>query len=271
MTAQASQTAGSVRGPEVRSILVGDLLDCLKAGLQDFAAFPAYGLFFGLFYAVAGLGIIALALNTGNYVLVLPLVMGFALVGPFVALGLYEVSRRRENGLPLSFPIVLGVIRQSSGRQIIMLGFTLMVILLFWVRAALFIYALNFGLRPVNLVTMAMQTVTTPAGMTFLLTGAIVGAVFAALAFAISVFSFPHLVAQEDDFITAILLSVRGVLLNAPVMLIWGLIVGMLLLLAAIPFFLGLAVVLPVLGHATWHLYRKVIAADLTPAKVAKA
>ncbi len=244
---------------ELRAITIGDLLDSLRSGLADFAAHPVYGLFFGLFYAVAGMAIIGFALSQGYYVLVLPLIMGFALIGPFVALGLYEVSRRRETAQPLSFPIVLGVMRRHSGRQIMMLGFVLMVLLLFWVRGALFIYALNFGLRPVNLLTMSQQLVFTSAGLTFLLTGAVVGALFALAAFSLSVFSFPHLLAKEQDFMSAILISIRGVLLNFPVMMVWGAIVGVLLLLAAMPFFLGLAIILPVLGHATWHLYRKVV------------
>ncbi len=245
---------------EVRAITITDLLDSLRAGLADFAAAPTYGLFFGLFYAVAGTALIGLAVYLGQYVTVLPLIMGFALIGPFAAVGLYEVSRRLEGGLPLSFPIILGAVRHQSGRQIMMLGFTLMVLLLFWVRVALLIYALNFGLKPVNPLTMSLDLMFGASAITFLLTGTLAGAGFAFVAFAISVFSFPHLLAREQDFISAIILSIKGMMMNLPVMLVWGLIVGVLLLLAAAPFFLGLLIVLPVLGHATWHLYRKVIA-----------
>jgi uncharacterized membrane protein len=244
----------------VLPITVGDLLDSLKAGMADFAAAPAYGLFFGLFYALAGTTLIGLAMYLGQYVMVLPLIMGFALIGPFAAVGLYEVSRRLEGNLPLSFPIILGAVRRQSGRQIMMLGFALMVLLLFWVRVALLIYALNFGLKPVNPMTMGLDLMFGPNTITFLLTGTLVGAGFAFVAFAISAFSFPHLLAHEQDFISAIVLSMKGVMMNLPVMLVWGAIVGMLLLLAAAPFFLGLLVVLPILGHATWHLYRKVVA-----------
>ncbi|MGL4973880.1 MAG: DUF2189 domain-containing protein [Bosea sp. (in: a-proteobacteria)] len=243
----------------VRKIGISDLLASLKSGLSDFAAAPTFGLFFGLFYALGGAALLSLAWSFGQYMLMLPLIMGFALIGPFAAVGLYEVSRRLEEGLPLSFPVVLGVVRRQSTRQIMMLGFALMVLLLFWVRVALLIYALNFGMRPVNPLTMGLDAMFTPAVATFLMTGTLIGAGFAFVAFAISVFSFPHLLANQQDFISAIILSVKGVLLNLPVMLIWGAIVGTLLVLAAAPLFLGLLVVLPILGHATWHLYRRVV------------
>jgi uncharacterized membrane protein len=242
----------------VRSILIADLFGSLKAGVADFAAAPAYGLFFGLFYALGGTALVSLAWYLGHYVVVLPLIMGFALIGPFAAVGLYEVSRRLEAGLPLSFPIVLGAVRRQSTRQIMMLGFTLMVLLLFWVRVALLIYALNFGLKPINPMTMGLDMMFGSSALAFLLTGTVVGAGFAFVAFAISVFSFPHLLAQEQDFISAIILSLKGVLQNLPVMLVWGVMVGVLLLAAATPAFLGLLVVFPILGHATWHLYRRV-------------
>jgi len=259
---QIGDQAAAPAPATLRTITVSDLLSSLKAGLADFAAAPAYGLFFGLFYALAGCALVSLAWYLGQYMVILPLIMGFALIGPFAAVGLYEVSRRLEAGLPLSFPIVLGVIRWQSTRQIMMLGFTLMVLLLFWVRVALLIYALNFGLKPVNPMSMGVDVMFGTSAMTFLLTGTIVGAGFAFVAFAVSVFSFPHLLARDQDFISAIILSVKGVMLNLSVMLIWGIIVGALLILAATPFFLGLLVVLPILGHATWHLYRKVVPAE---------
>jgi uncharacterized membrane protein len=176
-----------------------------------------------------------------------------------VAVGLYEVSRRREIGAPLSFPAVLGALRRQSGRQIMMLGFTLMVLLLFWVRVALLIYALFFGGQPSSTAMLAWQIMLNANTAVFLLTGTVVGAAFAAVAFAISVLSFPHLLANDEDFISAILLSIRGTLHNLPVMVLWGAIVGVLLVLSAAPFFLGLALVLPILGHATWHLYRRIV------------
>jgi uncharacterized membrane protein len=243
----------------IRVITFKDLADSLKAGLSDFAAAPIYGLFFGLFYALGGTVLISLGWYLGQYMAVLPLIMGFALIGPFAAVGLYEVSRRLEADLPLSFPIVLGAIRRQSTRQIMMLGFALMVLLLFWVRVALLIYALNYGLKPVNLLSLDMDALFSTTALTFLMTGTVVGAGFAFFAFAISVFSFPHLLANEEDFITAIILSIKGVLLNLPVMIAWGAVVGTMLIVAAIPAFLGLLVVLPILGHATWHLYRKAI------------
>jgi uncharacterized membrane protein len=243
----------------IRVITFRDLLDSLRAGLSDFAAAPAYGLFFGLFYALGGVALIGLAVYLEKYVVVLPLIMGFALVGPFAAIGLYEVSRRLEARLPLSFPIVLGTVRRQSGRQIMMLGFALMLLLLFWVRVALLIYALNFGLKPVNPLTMTVDILFGSSAITFLIIGTLAGAGFAFVAFAISVFSFPHLLSKEQDFISAIILSMKAVMMNFPVMLVWGAIVGVLLFVAAAPAFLGLLVALPILGHATWHLYRRTI------------
>ncbi|MGL5116461.1 MAG: DUF2189 domain-containing protein [Beijerinckiaceae bacterium] len=257
-SATADPTPAGSGTPEIRRIGINVLVECLAAGLRDFAAAPAYGLFFGLFYALAGMALVGLAVWSGQYVAVLPLVMGFALIGPFAAVGLYEVSRRLEAGEPLSFPQVLGVIRRHSTRQIMMLGFTLMVLLLFWVRVALLIYALNFGLKPLNPLDLPPDALLGGNVPAFLITGTLIGAGFAAVAFAISVFSFPHLLARDADFISAILLSVRAVLANLPVMVVWGAMVGGLLLLASLPFFLGLVVALPILGHATWHLYRRV-------------
>jgi uncharacterized membrane protein len=258
-TAMQAQAAS----PEIRRIGVPDLVGSLRDGLRDFAEAPVYGLFFGLFYALAGLALVGLAAVAEQHVVVLPLIMGFALIGPFAAVGLYEVSRRLELGLPLSFPVVLGVIRSHSTRQIMMLGFTLMVLLLFWVRVALLIYALHFGLKPINPMSLPAEALFSQKMLVFLATGSLVGAGFAACAFAISVFSFPHLLARDADFISAILLSIRAVLANLPVMLIWAMMVGILLVLAAAPLFMGLAVVLPILGHATWRLYRRVVAGEL--------
>jgi uncharacterized membrane protein len=204
----------------IRSITFHDLLDSLRAGVADFAAAPAYGLFFGLFYALGGTVLISLAWYLEQYVMVLPLILGFELIGPFAAVGLYEVSRRLEAGLPLSFPIVLGTIWRQSSRQIMMLGFTLMVLLLFWVRVALLIYALNFGFKPINPMSMTLDSLFGSSAVAFLITGTLAGAGFAFAAFAISVFSFPHLLAREQDFISAIILSMKGVVTNLPIMLV---------------------------------------------------
>jgi uncharacterized membrane protein len=256
---ESSNAPATLSAPSVRTITLADLLECLKAGIADFASAPSYGLFFGLFYALGGVGLIVLSLWLGQYVMILPLIMGFAVIGPFAAVGLYEVSRRLEAKLPLSFPIVLGVIRHQSTRQIMMLGFMLMVLLLFWVRVALLIYALNFGLKPINPMTAGLDIMFGSDIVSFMLVGTLIGAGFAFVAFAISVFSFPHLLASDGDFISAIILSVKGVISNLPMMIVWGAIVAGLLIIALIPFFLGLLFVLPVLGHSTWHLYRRVI------------
>jgi uncharacterized membrane protein len=211
--------------PAVRRIGVAEIRDALVQGVEDFAAFRTDVGFLCVVYPLVGLVLARLAFGYDMLPLVFPLASGFALIGPFAAVGLYEMSRRRERGEGVSWAEAFGVLRSPSLGAIILLGLSLMAIFLLWLGAAMTIYDLLFAL----------------------------------VAMSISVVSFPLLLDREVGFETAVRTSLRAVMANPGPMALWGLIVAAALVLGSIPLFLGLIVVMPTLGHATWHLYRKVV------------
>lgn len=246
--------------PVVRVITMKDISEALSAGLRDFQAAPAFGLFFGAIYALGGLLIVASVVWYGASYLAYPLAVGFALIGPFVAVGLYEVSRRREMGLPLSWSAVLSAVWSQGRREMGWMAFVTVFIFIVWMYQvrlllALFLGNASFG----SLADFVNVLFTTPEGIIFLIVGNIVGAVLALIVFSLTVVSFPLLLDRDVDFITAMITSVRAVTLNPRAMLSWGFIVAVDLAVSAIPMFLGLVITLPVLGHATWHLYRRAV------------
>jgi len=246
--------------PEVRRITVSDLKDVLIDGLSDFAAFRTDVIFICLIYPLAGLALARFALNYGVLPLLFPLASGFALIGPFAAAGLYEMSRRRERGMPVAWSGAFGVFGSPSIAAIIKLGLVLTGIFLFWLSAAMMIYRLTLGpAMPTSASSFVTHIFTTTAGRTMVGVGVGVGFLFALVVPAISVVSFPLLLDRRVRISTAVWASVRAVIHNPVPMLVWGLIVAAGLLLGAIPVLSGLIVVMPVLGHATWHLYRKVV------------
>lgn len=252
--------------PVVRRIAPADLLDVLAKGLQDFAAMPSHALFLCLIYPMVGIVVASAAFGFAVLPLLFPLAAGFALLGPIAALGLYELSRRREAGVSVSAADTLDVLRSPSIGAIIALGALLAVIFLVWLAAANAIYVANFGYaRPTSVGSFLSEVLFTPAGWNLILVGNLVGLLFAVVVLAISVVSFPLLLDRDVGAAVAVLTSIRAVALNPVTMGLWGLIVGALLFVGTLPLFLGLAVVLPVLGHATWHLYRKVVEADPNP------
>ncbi|MPZ39349.1 MAG: DUF2189 domain-containing protein [Rhizobiales bacterium] len=266
MAYQDSITATATPLPRVRAITPRDLIDALAKGWDDFTAMPTHALFVTLIYPIAGL-IIALAMSGANLLwLVYPIAAGFALMGPVAAVGLYELSRRREQGLDTGWSHAFGLLQADSFRSIAALGLVLLALFAIWIGVAQTIYWYYFGYAvPSSVDAFARQVLTTDAGHRMILIGNAVGFVFALVAFVISVVAFPLLIDRHIGAAAAAATSVKAVLRNPLTMALWALIVAAALLLGSLPFFVGLAVVIPVLGHATWHLYRKVVVPDLAP------
>jgi uncharacterized membrane protein len=252
--------------PEVRRIGVADLKDALARGIDDFLAMPTHAVFLCLIYPVVGILLGWVVFGLGWLPLLYPLVTGFALLGPFAAIGLYEMSRQREQGLKVDLRDAFDVYLSPSFGAIAALGMLLLVIFLIWLAVAQSIYIATFGYgwEP-SIGEFVNRVLTTPEGRSLLIVGNITGFLFALLVLTISVVSFPLLLDRDVGAVEAVLTSVRAVRTNPVTMAIWGLIVAGLLVLGSLPFLAGLAVVMPVLGHSTWHLYRKVIKPDLSP------
>src|SRR5215467_576521 len=252
--------------PVIRRIGPADLFDALARGWEDFAATPSHGVFLCVIYPALGIAIAGLTLGFAILPLLFPLAAGFALIGPLAALGLYELSRRREAGVSASAPDALEVLHSPSLGAIVVLGALLMIIFFTWIATARAIYVANFGYAaPASIAQFAHDVLFTRAGWTVILVGNFVGFLFAAAALTISVVSFPLLLDREVGAAVALLTSARVVLANPLTMALWGLIVVALLVIGSLPLFIGLAVTLPLLGHATWHLYRKAVVPDLAP------
>ena len=248
------------RLPEICPIRIADLGDVLAKGLDDFAAYRTDVVFLCIVYPVVGLVLGRLAFGYGMLPLLFPLASGFALIGPFAAVGLYEMSRRREQGGNVAWPDAFGVIRSRSFGAIIVLGLLLVAIFLFWLVAAEAIYEATLGPEPpASLGAVARDVFTPGAGWTMIVVGVGVGFLFALLVLVISVVSFPLLLDRDVGLSTAVSTSVRAVIVNPVPIAAWGLIVAGGLVVGSIPLLLGLIIVMPVLGHATWHLYRKVV------------
>jgi len=246
--------------PMVRRIHAADIRDALARGVKDFGACRTDVIFLCLIYPVAGLVISRMAADYGMVALIFPLVSGFALVGPVFGLGLYEMSRRREKGIATGWADAFAVVRAPAIGAILILGALLFGLLCLWLFAAYLIYIVTLGPDPpVSAAALLRDALTTPAGWTMTLVGCGVGFLFALVALVVSVVSFPLLLDRNVGVGTAIATSVRAVLTNPGPMAMWGLIIAGSLVIGAIPLLVGLAIVLPVLGHATWHLYRKVV------------
>ncbi len=244
----------------IRKISPTDLKDALVKGLDDFKEKPTHLVILAVIYPLAMVVAVNVAAGYELLPLVFPLVSGFALIGPFAAVGLYDMSKQREEGLDVSWEHAFNVFRSHSIFAIVKLSILLGVIYFAWLGAALAIYRLIFGsAAPASIAEFTSQVLTTPAGWTLIIVGCGVGFVFALVVLAISAVSFPLLIDRDVGTVTAVQTSVRAFVANPVTMLIWGLIVASLLIIGSVPLFVGLAVVMPVLGHATWHLYRKVV------------
>jgi uncharacterized membrane protein len=243
--------------PEVRRITAADIRAALAAGIDDFRAAPYYGFLFGGISTLGALLLVSVVTRLHMPWLAYPLAAGFALIGPFVAVGLYEVSRRLSSGERLSYGAVFGVIVAQRGRELAWMAFVTLFVFLIWMYQVRLLLALFLGFRSFASFSGFMEVVfTTPDGLLFLAVGHLVGAALALLMFSITVVSMPMLLDREVDFITAMITSVKVVTLSPVPMIGYGLTVAALLLIASLPLFIGLLVVLPVLGHTTWHLYK---------------
>jgi uncharacterized membrane protein len=243
--------------PEIGRVTVPELLAALRAGARDFRAAPVFGVFFSAFYVAVGLALTVI--GAGTFVWTLVLALGFPLVAPFAAVGLYEVSRRLEAGDPLDWGGILGVVAREKDRQIPWIGAILVLVFLFWSFFAHMLFALFMGLSTLTNISSSWESLLTPTGLTMVAVQVAVGAAVAFLVFSLTVVSLPLLLEREVDFVTAMILSIKTVGRNLPVMLLWAAIIAGILFVGMIPYFLGLFVVLPILGHATWHLYRRAL------------
>jgi uncharacterized membrane protein len=247
--------------PAVRRIAAADLKDVLARGFRDFGEYRTDVLFLCIIYPVVGLVLSRLAFGHEMLPLLFPLASGFALIGPVAAVGLYEMSRRREQGIHIGWGDAFGVVSAPAFGAILVLGLVLLAVFLFWLLAAYAIYELTLGPEPpTSIAAFVRDTFTTGAGWAMIVVGCGVGFLFALLVLAISVVSFPLLLDRDVGLYTAVRTSIRAVAENPRPMAIWGLIVAGGLVIGSIPLFLGLIIIMPVLGHATWHLYRKVVA-----------
>ena len=259
----AQPAQDNAAGPVIRRIGLSDLRDALRRGWEDFKEVPSHAIILCVIYPILGLGIARAVLGYSVLPLLFPLAAGFALLGPFAALGLYELSRRRELGLRASAWDALDVFSSPSFGAMLGVGTLLLALFVTWIAVAQAIYVATFGYEGVTGVAdFVRRVLTTPEGWWLIAIGCGVGFLFALVALCVSVVAFPLMLDRHASAGEAMVTSLRVVAANPVTIAAWGLIVAALLVVGSIPFFLGLAVVIPLLGHATWHLYRKVIAPD---------
>ena len=244
--------------PDIQTVTFADLGQALRAGVRDFVAAPRFGIFFSAVYVLGGF--LMVWLGAGTVIWTIATSLGFPLVAPFAAAGLYEVSRRLEHREPLTWEGVLGVVWRERTRQLPWAGAIIVIYFLFYTFLAHMIFALFMGLSPMTNVSSGWEAFLTRQGLTMIAVEFAVGGVLAFLLYALTVVSLPLLLDREVDFVSAMILSFNCVTQNPVVMGAWALLIAVASLAALLPWFLGLVVVLPVLGHATWHLYRRALA-----------
>lgn len=251
---------GAVEFPRVRAIGLGDIGAALAMGWRDFWRKPSHLAFLGLIYPFVGAALGLWTSGSNSWPLLYPLISGFALIGPIAALPIYEMSRRQELGLDSTWRSAFGVLRSPAMPSIIAVGLFLMALFTVWLMVAQFLYEQLFGPgSPATLGAFVDQLFLTPQGQALMLWGNLIGLGFAAVALACTVVSIPLLVDRDVGAAIAIQTSIRAAIRNPFAIAVWGLVVAALLIVASLPLLVGLAVVVPVLGHATWHLYRRVV------------
>jgi uncharacterized membrane protein len=249
---------GTLVYPDVRRISMADLSDALRAGVEDFMEKPTHLIFIGIIYPLVG--VVLATWTSGANALPFPLASGFALIGPIAAVGLYEISRRREQGLEVSWRDALEVRKSPALPSIIAVGTLLFAVFITWLLVAQGLYTVLMGPEPPASISVFLnQILTTSEGWMLILLGNVIGLLFAIVALCTSVIAFPLLLDRDVGAWCAVQTSWRAALANPVQIALWGIIVAALLLLGSLPIFAGLAVVVPILGHATWHLYRRVV------------
>ncbi|MBB1490471.1 DUF2189 domain-containing protein [Paracoccus sp. MC1854] len=247
------------RIPEPALIGFDAIIDSLKAGWSDFRRAPAFGLFFAAFYVLGGLVLTAVAAASGQEWWLMPFIVGFPLLAPFAGVGLYEVSRRLESGEALDWAGVLGVVFAQKDRQVPLMAMAILLMFMFWVFVAHTIFAVFMGIQSLTNITNSPELLLQPRGLTMLALGTVIGAGFAAALFGMTVGGLPLILDREVDLVSAIIASFDAVTANPLVMLAWAVTIAAILFAGIAPLFLGLFVALPVLGHASWHMYRHLL------------
>ncbi|OAM76551.1 DUF2189 domain-containing protein [Devosia elaeis] len=246
--------------PVIRTINMADLGEVLRSGIADFSAKPSHYVLLMLIYPIIGIVLTIWMNGFHTWPLLYPLIGGFALLGPIAALPLYEISRRREAGEDPGWGDAMAVFRSPAIGSIMAVGVMLFVLFTLWLTAAQALYEGLFGSSPPDtLAGLFTQVTTSPEGATLLLVGTALGALFAIVVLCTSVIAFPLLLDRDVGAYVAVETSFRAVLYNRVPLFAWGLLVGFGIFLGSLPIFVGLAVVLPIFGHATWHLYRKLV------------
>lgn len=249
--------------PGVRAVTAADIRTALAAGWSDFIHAPQFGLFFGGIYAISGLLILASLTVFDVPWMIIPIAVGFPLIGPFVAVGLYEVSRRRAASEPLQWKAILSVVFRQRNRQLGWMAFVVLFIFWVWIYQVRLLLALFLGFQNFASIGGFLEVIaTTPNGLMFLAVGSLVGAFLAFVLYSTTVLTMPLLLDRDIDIVSAMIVSFKAIKLSPVVMIGWAIMVTALTIVALLPAFLGLLVILPVLGHATWHLYTQVVARD---------
>lgn len=252
---EISEAPAAAPRPEIATLTFADIRAALVLGWRDFRAAPQFGLFFSAIYVLGGF--LMVLLSAGHVTWVLATSLGFPLAAPFAAVGLYEVSRRLEQGRALDWYKVLGVVWDERKRQVPWMGAIIVFYFLFWTFFAHMLFALIMGVS--NMRSTSLEAFLTPEGLTLIAVELAVGAVAAFVLFALTVVSLPLVLEKEVDFMTGMLLSFETVQRNLLVMLAWAAVIAVISLAGLLPAFLGLMVALPLLGHATWHMYRRAL------------